>query len=363
MKWSWRLWVAGFVLAVSSSAQVTTVPKQGIRENDPRVHALTNAHIVTAPGKTIEKGTLLIRDGLIVEVGANVKVPAEARVWDLTGKTIYPGFIDAYSRLDLPETLKPEPPRNDTDLDEPNAKPKEVPKESVKGTRSWNPRVTPERRATDYLNVDKKATKALRDLGFSSALVVPARGVFHGSSALINLQEADVDTMVIAPLIAQHIGFDFDRDGRDGDRGYPNSLMGSIALIRQSLLDASWYQAAQDAYRKSPSTLERPETNASLAALAEQAQRNPAVFETEDELDLLRALRIADEFKLKPILYGNGFEYRVRKVLGEKKPAIILPLDFPTPPEVERPDQALEYELDELQHWDRAPSNPARLAE
>jgi imidazolonepropionase-like amidohydrolase len=364
MKFWRRLWLAAALsLAISGSAQVSTVPKQGIRENDPRVHALTNARIIAAPGKTIEKGTVLIRDGIIVEVGPDVKVPAEARVWDLAGKTVYPGFIDAYSRLDLPETLKPEPPRSDTDSDDPNAKPKEVPRETAKGTRSWNPRVTPERRAADYLNLDRKATKSLRDLGFTSALVVPARGVFHGSSALVNLQEADVDTMVVSPLVAQHIGFDFDRDGRDGDRGYPNSLMGSIALIRQSFLDASWYQSAQDAYRKNPATTERPETNASLAALAEQMQRNPAVFEAEDELDLLRALRIAEEFKLKPILFGNGYEYRVRKTLAEKKPAIILPLDFPKPPEIERPENALEVELDELQHWDRAPSNPARLAE
>jgi imidazolonepropionase-like amidohydrolase len=364
MRLSWRLWLVTSLSAASSGfPQVTTIPKQGIRENDPRVHALTNARVVVAPGKTIEKGTVLIRDGLIVEVGPAVKVPAEARVWDLTGKTIYPGFIDAYSRLDLPETLKPEPARSDSDPDDPNAKPKEVPKENAKGTRSWNPRVTPERRASDYLNLDKKGTKALRDLGFTSALVVPARGVFHGSSALINLQEADVDTMIVSALVAQHIGFDFDRDARDGDRGYPNSLMGSIALIRQSFLDASWYQSAQDAYRKSPATTERPETNASLAALAEQMQRNPAVFEAEDELDLLRALRIADEFKLKPILLGNGYEYRVRQALAAKKPAIILPLDFPKPPEIERPENALEVGLDELQHWDRAPSNPARLAE
>jgi imidazolonepropionase-like amidohydrolase len=361
MRFPGRLWLAALLfLAISGSAQVTTIPKQGIRENDPRVHALTNARIVAAPGKTIEKGTVLIRDGLIVEVGSDVKIPAEARVWDLAGKTIYPGFIDAYSRLDLPETLKPEPVRNDVDPDDPNAKPKEVPRESAKGTRAWNSRVTPERRASDYLNLDKKGTKALRDLGFTSALIVPGRGVFRGSSALINLQEADVDTMVVAPLVAQHIAFDFDREG---DRGYPNSLMGSIALIRQSFLDASWYQAAQEAYRKNPATTERPETNASLAALAEQAQRNPAVFEAEDELDLLRALRIADEFKLKPILFGNGYEYRVRKTLAEKKTPIILPLDFPKPPEIERPEQALEYALNELQHWDRAPSNPALLAE
>ena len=350
-----------FCFANAVTAQVTTAPKQGIRENDPRLHALTNARIVTAPGKTIEKGTILIREGVIVAAGADVKVPTDARVWDLAGKTIYPGFIDAYSRLGLPETLQPEPVRPDVDYDDPNAKPKEVPRESAKGMHSWNAKVTPERKAADFLNPDKKAMRKLRDLGFTSALVVPGRGIFRGSSALINLQEADVTTMVVASSVAQHVAFDFYR--RD-DGAYPSSLMGCIALIRQNFLDASWYQAAQDAYHKNPGTTERPESNASLAALAEQAQRKqPTVFEADDELELLRALRIADEFKLKPLLLGNGYEYRVRKALAEKKTPIILPLDFPKVPEIERPEQALETELDELQHWDRAPGNPARLAE
>jgi imidazolonepropionase-like amidohydrolase len=358
---SWFGFLALLLSAITSPAQVTTAPKQGLRENDPRLHALTNARIVTAPGKTIEKGTILIRDGVIVEAGPDVKIPPDARVWDLAGKTVYPGFIDAYSRLGLPETLQPEPLRPDIDYDDPNAKPKEVPRESAKGMHSWNAKVTPERKAADYLNLDKKSTRKLRDLGFTSALVVPGRGIFRGSSALINLSEADVATVVLAPSVAQHIAFDFYR--RD-DGGYPNSLMGCIALIRQNFLDAAWYQAAQEAYRKNPATTERPETNASLAALAEQTQRKqPIVFEADDELVLLRALRISDEFKLKPILYGNGYEYRVRKALAVTTTPIILPLDFPKAPEIEKPEQALEYELDELQHWDRAPSNPARLAE
>src|SRR5436190_7843138 len=363
--YSARLALVGFfallLSAIVSPAQITTAPKQGIRENDPRLHALTNARIVAAPGKNIEKGTILIRDGVIVEVGLGVKIPAEARVWDLAGKTIYPGFIDAYSRLGLPETLQPEPLRPEVDEDDPNAKPKEIPRESAKGMHSWNAKVTPERKAADFLNLDKKVTRKLRDLGFASALVVPGRGVFRGSSALINLQEADVTTMVLAPSVAQHIAFDFYR--RD-DGAYPNSLMGCIALIRQNFLDASWYQAAQEAYRKNPGTTERPEANASLAALVEQAQRKqPTVFEADDELELLRALRISDEFKLKPILCGNGYEYRVRKALAATKTPIILPLDFPKVPEIERPEHELEYQLDELQHWDRAPSNPAQLVE
>ncbi|MBA2270960.1 MAG: amidohydrolase family protein [Chthoniobacterales bacterium] len=357
----WLALLPLLLISISGDAQVTTAPQQGIRENDPRLHALTNARIVTAPGKEIEKGTVLVRDGLIVEAGAAVKIPAEARVWDLSGKTVYPGFIDSYSRVGLPDTLQPEPLRPEIDHDDPGAKPKEVPREAAKGTHSWNPRVTPERNAADYVKLDRKAVRGLRELGFTSALVVPGRGIFRGTSAFVNLQDTDPNRTIVAPSVAQHIAFDFNRE-QDG--GYPNSLMGCIALIRQSFLDASWYQAAQDAYRKNPATTERPEANASLAALAEQAQRKqPSVFEAEDELDLLRALRVADEFKLKPVLFGNGYEYRVRKVLAEKKTPIIIPLDFPEVPEIERPERALEYNLDELQHWDRAPSNPARLVE
>ena len=274
--------LAFFSCVISSRAQVASSQPQGLRENDPRLHALVNARVITAPGKTIEKGTILLRDGLFAEVGPAVKVPPDARVWDLAGKTVYPGFIDSYSRLGLPDTLQPEPLRPDSDEDDPKAKPKEIAREQIKGTHSWNRDVTPERNAAGYLKFDPKATRKLRDLGFTSAVVVPGRGIFRGSSALINLQENDAEKMVLVPSVAQHIAFDFNR-GRDA--GYPNSLMGCIALIRQSLLDASWYQAAQDAYRKSPATTERPETNASLAALAEQAQRKlPSVFEAEDEL-------------------------------------------------------------------------------
>src|SRR5687768_3690576 len=77
----------------------STVPPEGLRDNTPAVHALVNAKIVVAPGKAIEKGTVVIRDGAIVAVGpaGEVEAPADARVWDLAGKTVYPGLIDAYS--------------------------------------------------------------------------------------------------------------------------------------------------------------------------------------------------------------------------------------------------------------------------
>jgi hypothetical protein len=87
--WVFQAATGALLFAISALAQVGTVPKQGLRENDPRVHALTNARVVTAPGKVLEQGTVLIRDGLIVEAGPTVKIPPEARIWDLAGKTIY----------------------------------------------------------------------------------------------------------------------------------------------------------------------------------------------------------------------------------------------------------------------------------
>ena len=252
--------------------------------------------------------------------------------------------------------------RRDSEEDDPSKKPKEIPREPIKGTHDWNPKVTPERNAVDYLHFDKKGTEKLRDLGFTSALVVPGRGIFRGESALIDLADDSANDAVVAPSVAPHIAFELPEGRRrETSAEYPTSLMGCIALVRQTFLDADWYQRAQDAYKKAPATTERPEDNASLAALVEFAKRKePSLFEAEDELDLLRILRLADEFKLKPIIYGNGYEYRVRKSLG--KTPIILPLDFPKVPEIENPLRAIEYDLDELQHWDRAPSNPALLA-
>src|SRR5687768_17779463 len=71
-------------------------------------YAITNARIVTVSGPTIEKGTVVIRDGLIQAVGADVRPPADAQVIDGNGLSVYPGFIDSLSTAGLP-TRTPQP--------------------------------------------------------------------------------------------------------------------------------------------------------------------------------------------------------------------------------------------------------------
>jgi len=357
--------VSVLVSAVSLTAapKETTTPLEGIRDAAPRTHALVGARIVVAPGKVIEQGTLVIRNGVVAAVGAEVAVPAGARVWDVKGATLYPGFIESYSQAFLPDAWKPaaagaasRSPFFATGTAAPTTT-------DVGGARAWSPRVTPDREARDVLTAEARTAERLRGLGFTVAHVVPARGIFRGQSALVSLSGAPFNTSLVRGDVAQAVAFEFG-GFFDTTVRYPTSLMGSIALVRQTLLDAQWYQAVQAAYAKHAAAgAERPETNDALAALAPVVDgRQLVLFETQDELDVERAQKIATEFKLRAAVRGNGTEYRVLPRLATAKTPVIVPLNFPEAPEVETPEKAADVALDQLQHWELAPTNPGRLA-
>ncbi|MBI5771095.1 MAG: amidohydrolase family protein [Verrucomicrobia bacterium] len=358
------LFLSGCSLA-TLPAQVATTPVEGLRDASPRVHAITGARIVTAPGAVIERGTVVLRDGLIEAVGAEpaVKVPADARLWPADGKTVYAGFVEPLSEVHAPAGLKAETTAVEGEGGRrggrgavPATPTETMPPAAV--ARSWNPRVTPERDMARVLVADDRGASALRELGFASAAVAPGRGIFRGESALVSLSGRGPGATLLRPNIAQHVAFELGGFGA----GYPSSLMGCIALIRQTLLDAQWHGAAVAA-RARNTALQRPEANASLQALQGcVAGAKPVVFDAADELDLLRAQKIADEFKLRAVLRGRGTEYRMAASLAEKKTPVIVPLNFPTVPEVETPEKAADVALSTLQHWELAPANAARLA-
>ena len=366
------VWLARFTLGTAAalspgalSAQVSTTPVEGLRDASPRVHAITGARIVTAPGVVIERGTLVVRDGVITAVGAeaDVKVPADARIWAATGKTIYAGLIEPLAELHLPSALKPAVETEGGGRGGRGGAAQAAPAEAMApaaAARSWNARVTPERDVAKVLMADEKGASALRELGFTSAAVTPARGVFRGESALVSLSGRSPGASLVRSRLAQHVAFE---QGGFRENAYPSSLMGSIALVRQTLLDAQWWKTATEVYARQKSAgAERPEANASLEALAGVAAgTEPLVIEARDELDVMRAQKIADEFKLKLILRGNGTEYRVMRALAAKATPVIIPLNFPTVPEIETPEKAVDVALSTLQHWEQAPANAAKL--
>lgn len=349
---SWIM-LTGALLLVAHRADAQTTPAEGLRKNTPRVHAFTNARIVQAPGRVIEKGAMVIRDGVVEAVGAQVAIPADARVWDMKGQWLYPGFIDASSDYGVPKAPRPQPsqegeqqrPRPDT--------------EPQRGADYWNRMVQAQNNAAELLAPDPKAAEKLRSQGFTSALVVPQRGIIRGWSALVNLADGKANETIVRRNVAQHMQL----AGEFGHEGYPNSLMGIIALIRQALYDADWYAKAHEAFSKNPA-LTRPETNEALAALADMlTNKSPVVIEAGSELDVLRANRIAEEFGLTLIVRGSGKEYRRLEAVKATRRSLILPVNFPEAPNVATPEDALQYSLEELRHWDEAPENLKRLNE
>jgi imidazolonepropionase-like amidohydrolase len=348
-------------------AQVSSTPVEGLREANPRVHAITGARIVPGPGVVIERGTVVLRDGVIAAVGAeaDVMIPADARLWNAEGKTIYAGLIEPLAEAHLPTALKAPAPAADAESGGGGrgariiAAPTETAAPAA-AARSWNGRVTPERDVAKVLVADDRGASALRELGFASAVVVPGRGIFRGESALVSLSGRPPGAALVRSHLAQHVALEV---GGGRESGYPSSLMGGIALIRQTLLDAQWHRAANEAYAKlKASGIARPEANASLEALAAATSgTQPVVIEAQDELDLLRAQKIADEFKLRLILRGRGTEYRIAGALAAAKTPVIVPLNFPPVPEIETPEKAVDVLLSTLQHWELAPANAGKL--
>ncbi len=335
-------------------ARESSAPVEGLHSATPRVHALVGADIVVSPQKRISDGVIVLRDGLIEYVGDQPNIPADARVWDLKGKTLYPAFIDAYSHYGMPEGLKPSkrggPPSN------PVATPSQA------GPSYWNPLVTPERDIALHFKAGVKDAEKLHDLGFGSVATFPGRGIFRGQGAVVSLNGKPINQAAIASQSAQHIAFELARRSDTGASSYPTSLMGCIALIRQAFYDAQWQAKMETAYRKRPDKIERPTLDAALSSMQALASGGQiALFQAWDELDYQRIAGIADEFSIEYAILGNGFEYRRSGILEDMGATFILPLSFPKTPRVERVDAALDFSLEQLQHWDFAPSNPAFL--
>ncbi len=253
------------------------------------VYAITGARIVTVSGETIEKGTVVVRDGLIEAVGASARVPADARVVDGTGLTVYPGFIDALTNLGLQARPQTGPGPQAAQQSPQNA-----------SNSNYPVGLRPEETSFEQLKAGEAQFETNRSAGFTTALTVGRDGVFNGQSAVINLAGGSVSEMVVKTPFAQHFTF------RTVPGNYPVSLLGTFSAFRQMLLDAQRLDALQRAYDDNPRGLKRPESDKSLEALIPVVTgAMPIVFNANTEREISRALDLAREFKLKAIIAGG----------------------------------------------------------
>jgi imidazolonepropionase-like amidohydrolase len=300
-------------------------PAVRAQRNAVDAYAITNARIVPVSGPSIERGTVVIRNGLIAAVGAGVAAPADARVIDGTGLTVYPGLIDASTTLGIPQ-----PSQSTTTVERRGivggAAPSATP---TLAAAAFTPNVTlppglqPETLAVDLIQPGGTQIESARNAGITSALVAPREGIFIGQSVFINLAGETSQQMIVRSPIALHVGFTPFRGGQ-----YPASLMGVFSALRQMLLDAGQLREANLIYARSPRGLRRPEQNKSLLALQPVLAREmPVVMHVNTEREIRRALDLAEEFNLRVIIAGGAESWKVTERLRDVP--VLLSLNFP----------------------------------
>lgn len=338
----------------------------GFRPLPLGVHALVGARVVPAPGKEIAGGTILIRDGLIEAVGNEVAVPADARVWNFQGLTIYAGFIDPLivpPATNAPAKTPATEPDCQFDLTSPAVKffgaPGAQTDMGAAGPGAPVAGVKPEYRLAQHYTPRTKELEPLRDLGFAAGVMAPANGIVRGTSALVLLTEENPNELILKPEVFQHVSFDA---APATERAYPRSLMGIIATVRQTFLDARHYATDWDDFRAHSRPRPRPPFDPALEALQPViARKIPVLFEPGSALLVDRAARIARELDIDFCLVASGQEWRRPDLAQAAGAGFIVPLDFPELPKMPEPEDWDQVGLDPLRAWDWAAENPALL--
>jgi imidazolonepropionase-like amidohydrolase len=306
----------------------------GVIANNTNYTAFTNATIHVSPTEVIEEATLLIKDGKVVSVGKSLDIPKNTTKIDLSGKTIYPSFIDLYTTFGV-----------------------EKPKRSGNGpqygpSRSgfyWNDHVMPEQDVMASFEYDTKTASEMHKLGFGVVNTHMPDGIVRGTGALIALNnDADNAMRVVDGETTQHFSFSKSVTSR---QSYPSSIMGSMALLRQMYNDAKWYEAGNIDTR-----------DLSLEALNGNKELLQ-IFEAGSRANLMRADKVGDAFNIQYTILGGGDEYeRIDEVKGTNA-TLILPIDFQLAYDVDNPFLASTLSLSDMRAWNQEPHNPRLLAE
>jgi imidazolonepropionase-like amidohydrolase len=309
-------------LLTVSLVTIFFVSLTGAQRSAIDTYAITNARIVTVSGPTLERGTVVVRNGLIAAVGANINAPPDARIIDGAGLTVYPGLIDAYTNLALPEApAAPSPGGGGGGGGFFAAQQRPSPG----GPNSTQPAgLQPEVMVEDVIRPGGTEIESSRSIGITTALTSPRSGIWMGQSALINLSGDTSHEMIVRSPVAMHVGFTPLRGG------YPGSLMGVFSTLRQMMLDAQRYRDALAAYERSPRGMRRPDMDRSLAALVPVVDgRMPVVMLANSEREIARALDLAAEFKLRLIIAGGREAERVADRLAKQNVPVLLSLNLP----------------------------------
>jgi imidazolonepropionase-like amidohydrolase len=335
-------------------AQQDIIPVVGVSDTRPGTWFLKGAKVVVDHTTTLENADIIIKDGRIAKVGKGLKAPEGARIADMTGKTVYPSFIDVYSNYGIQRETRTNQTQQTAGID-----PSIL---SLIGGFTGRQTSTAQRaRVADYWNEgikesydavtgfmpDDRSAGEYRQAGFGAVVTHRGDGIARGTSALVTLADDRTNKVVLSDRVSTH--FSFSR-GTSQD-AYPTSQFGSIALLRQFYYDADWYKSLAEG------------VFFDAALEAEKRNRNlPKVFEVRNRFEIIRANNIGKEFGFRYIVKGNGDEYQTIEEIKKTGVSLIIPLNFPEVPDVKDPYSANSVRIDQLKHWELAPYNPGIVA-
>jgi imidazolonepropionase-like amidohydrolase len=311
----------------------------GARAQQADTHAIVGARVITVSGPSHERATLVMRDGLITAVGPDVAPPPGARVIDGKGLVVTPGLIDGLSAIGLPAAATSRGTAGAGAAGAPGG--------------GAPPPLAPQSVALDRVRA-ADVTKA-RDSGVTTALVIAKEGVLPGQSAILNLSGDQPEAMVLRQPAALHLHM------ASLARQYPGSLMGTMAYVRQALLDAGRARDAWAAWEKSPRGQKRPRFDAALVPWQQTlAGKLPLVVTCSSENDVRRALALADEFGVRVVLAGAPLAFRSAELLKARRPPLLVSVNF-DPPRAAGGFGGVDEEQERRRIQD-AERNPAELA-
>lgn len=314
-----------------------TYPVNGSFDIRPGLYAFTNANIVVNANQTISNGVLLIKNQTIQSVGTGTAIPKGYVVIDLKGKYIYPSLIDAFTTYGIPEAQRAQAAGGFFGR-------QSVFTSTKKGAYGWNESIRPEVEVKSIFTIDTKKADDLRKAGFGSVNVISRDGIARGTSAAVTLNDGKENEVMLNDQSAAN--YSFNRGTSTND--YPSSLMGSIALLRQTYLDANWYKNQKEEY------------NISLEQFNKQ-QSLPQLFEADGWANILRVDKIGKEFNKQFIIKSTGDEYQRIDAVKATGATLIIPINFPKAFDVEDPTEARNLSLAQLKGWELAPTNPGVL--
>lgn len=273
-----------------------------------RAFVIRNARIVQSPGRVLNKGTIVVRNGMIVAVGANVHIPPDAEIIEGDSLVVYAGFIDCLSNAGV------HPPKFPPDTPKP-PRPGEPPR-TIAG-------IQPDRDVREFFSPADPDVDSLRAIGFTVAHVVPSGGMLPGTGSVVALG-GDSTRAVILPELSLMSAFAVANDV------YPATSMAIMATWRNLYRRAEQERRSGEAYRQNPQGRARPSRDPAIDAFMPVIGGTRRVFFlTEDVLQLERALRLRRELKFPLVVAGLKDPRDAVEIIRRESLPVVLSLDLP----------------------------------